>query len=451
MTTDETLFQGGLISEADPERGFGMMVGFHGHHATEAKAGALPIGRNSPQKPPFGLYAEQLSGTAFTAPIATNRRSWLYRIRPSVAHIRGLRLAPELAPHLKTAPTTEETAFEATQLRWAPVTIPGQPHDFVEGLRTITTCGSAAEGVGIASHVYTANRAMDRRIFVNMDGEMVILPEKGAIRVETEMGILAAKAGEIVVVPRNVKFRVVCHEAVRGYVLENYGAPLTLPERGPIGANSLASPRDFLYPAAAYEDRDGESFEFCAKWQGRLFRGEIDHSPLDVVAWHGNHAPYKYDLRRFNTIGSISFDHPDPSIFTVLTSPSDTPGTANCDFVIFPDRWLSMEDTFRPPWYHINMMSEFMGLLYGVYDAKPGGFKPGGMSLHNAGLPHGPDTEAFTKATQADLKPEKLEGTMAFMFETRLMQKPTAFAETELDRDESYAACWDGLPRGLPR
>ncbi len=449
--TEEVLLKGGLIKEADPKTGFGMMLGFNAHHATEAKDGALPIGRNSPQRPPFGLFPEQLSGTAFTAPIATNRRSWLYRIRPSVLHLKDLEPAPSLAPNLRTAPVAEETAFEAAQLRWGPVPINDRPHDFVEGLKTITTCGSAAEGNGIASHVFTANRTMDTRIFVNTDGEMGILPEEGEIRVVTEMGILGGAAGDLILVPRNVKFRVECDGPVRGYILENYGAPLALPERGPIGANSLASPRDFLYPAAAYEDRDGERFEIVAKWQGRIFRTTTDHSPLDVVAWHGNNAPYKYDLRRFNTIGSISFDHPDPSIFTVLTSPSDTPGTANCDFVIFPDRWLAMEDTFRPPWYHINMMSEFMGLLYGVYDAKPGGFKPGGMSLHNAGLPHGPDAQAFRGATEADLEPEKLEGTMAFMFETRLVQKPTAFAETELDRDEDYAKCWEGLPRGLPR
>ncbi len=446
MRAEETILKGGLISEGVQ----GHSIGFLSHHATEAIDGALPIGRNSPQKPAHGLYAEQLSGTAFTAPIASNRRSWLYRIRPSVLHIRDLQPAADLAPNLRTAPLSEESGLPAAQLRWEPLDIADTDHDFVDGLHTITACGGVAEQTGMAAHVYTATRSMTDRIFVCMDGELLILPEQGAVRVVTELGILEASAGEIIVVPRSIKFRVEIDGPSRGYLLENYGQPLTLPERGPIGANGLASPRDFLSPLAAFEDIDsGRTFELVAKWMGKLYRTELAHSPLDVVAWHGNHAPYKYDLRRFNTIGSISFDHPDPSIFTVLTSPSEIHGTANCDFVIFPDRWLVMEDTFRPPWYHTNVMSEFMGLVYGVYDAKPGGFKPGGMSLHNAGLPHGPDAEAHAGATAHDLSPQKLAGTMAFMFETRLVQQPTAFAGQRLKRDLDYAKCWDGLPKGL--
>ena len=446
MRAQETILKGGLISEGVQ----GHSIGFLSHHATEAIDGALPIGRNSPQNPAHGLYAEQISGTAFTAPIASNRRSWLYRIRPSVLHIRDLQPAADLAPHLRTAPLSEDSSLPAAQLRWEPLDIADTDHDFVDGLHTITACGGVAEQTGMAAHVYTATRSMTDRIFVCMDGELLILPEQGAVRVVTELGILEASAGEIIVVPRSIKFRVEIDGPSRGYLLENYGQPLTLPERGPIGANGLASPRDFLSPLAAFEDIDsGRTFELVAKWIGKLYRTELPHSPLDVVAWHGNHAPYKYDLRRFNTIGSISFDHPDPSIFTVLTSPSEIHGTANCDFVIFPDRWLVMEDTFRPPWYHTNVMSEFMGLVYGVYDAKPGGLKPGGMSLHNAGLPHGPDAEAHAGATAHDLSPQKLAGTMAFMFETRLVQQPTAFAGQRLKRDLDYAKCWDGLPKGL--
>ena len=172
-------------------------------------------------------------------------------------------------------------------------------------------------------------------------------------------------------------------EPSRGFICENYGASFKLPERGPIGANCLANSRDFKTPVAWYEDKEEKSF-FYLKTGGALWRCEIGHSPLDVVAWHGNCAPYKYNLRNFVTIGSISSDHPDPSIFTVMTAPSDTPGMANIDLVIFPERWLVAEDTFRPPWYHVNIMSEFMGLLYGQYDAKPFGFTPGGASLHNS-------------------------------------------------------------------
>ena len=181
------------------------------------------------------------------------------------------------------------------------------------------------------------------------------------------------------------------------------------------------------------------------KWGGELYRTEVPHSPLDVVAWHGNYYPYKYDLRRFSPVGAIGFDHPDPSIFTVLTSPSETPGTANIDFVIFPERWAVAENTFRPPWYHRNIMSEFMGLVYGVYDAKPEGFVPGGISLHNSMLPHGPDADAFDHASNVELKPVKLTNTLAFMFETRFRQRVTQYA-AELDTlQDDYIDCWNGL------
>ncbi len=443
MKIEERFIGGGPVEGCDAD--YGYLSGFANTHSTEAIKGALPIGRNSPQKPPFGLYAEQLSGTAFTAPRATNKRSWLYRMRPSVKHGTGF----ESSQHAfwKTAPCRDENDLPAMQLRWGPIDIPDAPTDFLDGIRTMTTCGDAPTQTGIAAHVFVANKSMDRRYMMNADGEMLILLEQGSLRFVTEFGLIKASAGEIVVMPRGVKFRVeLMDETARGYIGENYGSIMSLPERGPIGSNSLAAERDFLFPAAAYEDRE-EPCELHMKWQGKFYKTKLGHSPLDVVAWHGNYAPYKYDLRRFATVGSISFDHPDPSIFTVLTSQSDTPGVANIDFAIFPERWLAMEDTFRPPWYHVNVMSEFMGLLYGVYDAKPGGFKPGAMSLHNAMLPHGPDTDAFEDASEKELAPEKLSGTMAFMFETRLVQNPTAFASDRSRIDLDYEKCWDGLER----
>ena len=280
---------------------------------------------------------------------------------------------------------------------------------------------------------------------MNADGEMLIVPQVNEVKFVTEFGILIAEPGEIVVIPKGVRFRVeLVSGPVRGYICENYGAALTLPERGPIGANCLANARDFLYPVAAYEDVK-QGCALYSKTRGRVFKTTLPQSPLDVVAWHGNYAPYKYDLRRFSPVGATLFDHPDPSIYTVLSSASETQGTANLDFVIFPERWLVMEDSFRPPWYHMNVMSEFMGLIYGVYDAKPGGFVPGGMSLHNALVAHGPDTEAFEKASNKTLEPEKLTGTMAFMFETRYVQEPTAFASNLDLIDTSYPSAWDGL------
>ncbi len=435
---------GGQIKHAAPD--YGYSPGFGNTHSTQAEKGALPIGRNSPQQPPLGLYAEQLSGTAFTAPRAENKRSWLYRILPSVKHGTGFEEVE--TGSLRTGPC-RESSLPSMQLRWQPVPIPDEPTDFLDGLATITTCGDAAMHAGMASHVYLANTSMERRAFMNADGEMLFVPQENSTKLVTEFGITIAEPGEIVVMPKGVRFRVELVEGpVRGYICENYGQALTLPERGPIGANCLANARDFLYPVAAYEDIEAEHHLF-AKSGGRLFKTVLNRSPFDVVAWHGNYAPYKYDLRRFAPVGATLFDHPDPSIFTVLTSASDTSGTANVDFVIFPERWLVMEDSFRPPWYHMNVMSEFMGLIYGQYDAKPEGFKPGGMSLHNALVAHGPDTDAFAKASTKILEPEKLAGTMAFMFETRYVQEPTAFASSLDLIDMSYPDAWDGLKRNF--
>jgi len=422
------------------------MSGFGNSFETEALPGALPIGRNSPQKCNYGLYAEQISGSAFTAPKSSNQRSWVYRIRPSVQHSgRYVKADKGL---LRSAPAArEESQMPIGQLRWAPLPIPDTPLTFVTGLFTMTTAGDADTRAGMAAHMLLITRSMEREYFFNADGEMLIVAQEKSLRFCTEFGVIEIEPGEICIIPRGVIFRVeLMNGPARAYVCENYGGSFTLPDRGPIGANCLANARDFLTPVAAYEDKDEPSTVY-AKWGGDLFKTEIGQSPLDVVAWHGNFAPYKYDLRRFAAVGSISFDHPDPSIFTVLTSPSESPGTANIDFVIFPERWMVGENTFRPPWYHRNIMSEFMGLIYGVYDAKPEGFVPGGVSLHNCMLPHGPDDQAFEHASNGELKPVKLTGTMAFMFETRYPQRLTKFASELKTLDQTYIDCWVGLKK----
>jgi homogentisate 1,2-dioxygenase len=414
----------------------GYQTGFGNGFETEALPGALPIGRNSPQKCAYGLYAEQISGSPFTAPRGANQRSWLYRIRPTVAHWGAFRAAD--AGLWRTAPIADPP-LPPSPLRWDPVPVPDQALTFVQGMRTITVAGDAGSGAGMAAHVYLATRSMTDDYFYNADGELLIVPQQGAIHLRTEFGVIDAGPGEIAVIPRGVKFAVALPGGpVRGYVCENYGSPLTLPERGPIGANCLANPRDFMTPVAAYEDRDAPS-RLTVKWGGAFWATDLDHSPLDVVAWHGNYAPYKYDLRRFSPVGPLLFDHADPSIFTTLTSGSETPGTANIDFVIFPERWAVAENTFRPPWFHMNIMSEFMGLIYGSYDAKPQGFVPGGFSLHNTMLPHGPDKDAFEGASNADLKPHKLAGSLAFMFETKFPQKVTAYAAGLAQLQAGYA------------
>ena len=424
------------------------LAGFGSHHETEAIAGALPVGQNSPQQVAFGLYAEQLSGSAFTAPRSENARSWLYRLRPSAMHGAFARVDDGL---VRTAPCGEAET-PPNRLRWSPLPMPGASIDFVEGLATYATCGESRAQHGAAIHAYAANRSMERRVFYGADGEMLLVPQEGAITLATEMGRLAVAPGEVALVPRGVKFRVeIGATSVRGYICENYGAPFRLPDLGPIGSNGLANPRDFQYPVAAYEDRD-EPTEVIAKFGGHLWRGRIDHSPLDVVAWHGNYAPFKYDLSRFNTMNTVSFDHADPSIFTVLTSPSDTRGVANVDFVIFPPRWTVAEHTFRPPYFHRNTMSEFMGLVSGQYDAKHGGFVPGGASLHNQMSAHGPDRASYDKALASDLAPHFIADVMAFMFESRYVFEPTAFALSTPALDRDYDAAWNGFRKAdLPR
>jgi homogentisate 1,2-dioxygenase len=416
------------------------MSGFGGHFETEAVDGALPRGRNSPQRPAYGLYAEQLSGTAFTVPRHENRRSWLYRMRPAADHPPYKRYAGARL----FAPGTVDEPLPPNRLRWdAPKDLP-EGTDFVDGMVTLLANRDPADLEGVAVHLYRASKSMQRRVFADADGEMLIIPQEGALGIVTELGVLDLEPGWVGLIPRGVKFRVEVDGEARGYVAENHGIPFRLPELGPIGANGLANARDFETPVARFEDKD-EPTEVIQKSLGSLWMMTLDHSPLDVVAWHGNYAPWRYDLAKFNTINTVSFDHPDPSIFTVLTSPSNVPGRSNADFVIFPPRWMVGEDTFRPPWFHRNVMSEAMGLIHGAYDAKAEGFAPGGLSLHNLMSGHGPDVESWKKASDAELKPHKIEGTMAFMVETCWPYRPTRFA---LDRAQpDYDQAWAGFPK----
>ena len=426
-----------------------MASGLGNHFSTEAVAGALPIGRNSPQKTPFGLYAELLSGAAFTAPRGENRRSWLYRLRPSAAHGP---FAPYQGAALWGSAPFETGWGSPNRLRWDPLDDPAEPADFIDGMITYGGNGDVGSGVGVGIHGYVATASMVDRAFLNADGEMLIVPQEGALRIVTELGTMDVAPLQIAVIPRGVRFCVgLLDGRARGYVCENYGAPLRLPELGPIGSNGLANVRDFEAPTAWFEDSEAP-VELVQKFQGGFWTTVLDHSPFDVAAWHGNLTPYRYDLGRFNAMGSVSFDHPDPSIYTVLTSPSEAPGTANFDFVIFPPRWLVAENTFRPPWYHRNVMSEFMGLIYGQYDAKEGGFVPGGASLHNQMNGHGPDVASYQRAITAELAPHKIDNTMAFMFETRWVVRTTRWAARTPLGQPDYDTAWSGFPKAsVPR
>jgi len=426
----------------------GYMSGFGNHFETEALEGALPRGMNSPQKCAFGLYGEQLSGTAFTAPGAENQRTWCYRIRPSVKHMGALGRID--LPYWLSAPHIVDDVTSLGQYRWDPVPIdPDAVLTFLTGMRTVTTAGDVNTQVGLANHLYTVTRSMVDEYFYSADSELLVVPQEGQLRFHTELGILDVAPKEIALIPRGLVYRVELIDGpARGYACENYGQLFRLPEKGPIGANCMANPRDFLAPVASYEDRETPG-TLIVKWCGQFHQCDIPHSPLDVVAWHGNYAPVKYDLTTYCPVGAILFDHPDPSIFTVLTAPSGQAGTANIDFVLFRERWMVAENTFRPPWYHKNVMSELMGNIYGEYDAKPDGFAPGGLSLHNMMLPHGPDANAFEKASNANLQPEKLDETMSFMIETRFPQHLTAFAANEAPMQVNYVDCWADIKKNF--
>lgn len=398
---------------------------------SEAAPGSLPIGANSPQKPPHGLYAEKLSGTAFTAPRHENKQTWLYRILPSCSH------PPFEAANVNAEAVSDfsKLKFIPNQLRWDPFDHnESKDLDFVAGLRLVAGAGDPALKQGLGMYIYAAGKSMDEHTaFYSADGDLLIVAQEGVLDIRTEFGWLCVRPMEICVIPRGVKYQVHLPSGpARGYGLELYQNHFILPELGPIGSNGLANARDFQAPVACFSEDHGTTasdgpnkYSVMVKFNNGLFQTTQAHTPFDVVAWHGNYYPYKYDLGRFNTIGSISYDHPDPSIFTVLSAPSEHPGTAVADFVIFPPRWLVAEDTFRPPWYHRNTMSEFMGLILGAYDAKragKGGFVPGGASLHNVMSGHGPDAASYEGARNAELKPAKVgEGSCAFMFESCLM------------------------------
>lgn len=417
--------------------------GFANEFASEALPGALPIGQNSPQRVPYGLYTEQFSGTAFTMARHEARRSWLYRIRPSALH-------PVFVPLQRQLQGRELGPGTPNRLRWNPLPMPSQPTDFIDGWVAMAATAPPEQPSGVSLYHYAANQSM-QRVFYDADGELLLVPQAGRLRIVTELGVLEVEPLQIALLPRGLKFRVELLDAeARGYLAENHGAPLRLPDLGPIGSNGLANPRDFQAPVAWFEDSE-QAVLLVQKFLGELWGCELQHSPFDVVAWHGNNAPCRYDLRAFNTLGSISFDHPDPSIFTVLTSPGSVAGQANMDFVIFPPRWLVAENTFRPPWFHRNLMNEYMGLIHGVYDAKADGFVPGGASLHSCMSAHGPDRETSARAVAAQLQPHKVEQTMAFMFETHQVLRPTRLAMDCAQRQADYDACWAGLPSTFER
>ncbi|THU86654.1 homogentisate 1,2-dioxygenase [Dendrothele bispora CBS 962.96] len=433
-------------TEKDP---YSYQVGFGNRFASEAIPGTLPEGQNMPQKNKFELYTEGMTGASFVSPRHENLNAWLYRIRPSVAHEGFTRLADNPDLESNFLPINPKVHISPTQLAWHPLDLPDDSKqvDFIDGLKTMAGNGDPTLREGLAIHIYVANKSMDKRAFVDSDGDMLILPQQGRLDVQTEFGRLMVRPGELLVIQRGMKFKVTLPDGPsRGYIQEIYGSHYTLPELGPLGGHGLANPRDFEHPVASF-DIDQSPWEVVYKVMGQLHACHQGHTPFDVVAWHGNYLPYKYALEKFVNVGSISKDHIDPSIFCVLTAKSKTPGIPLADFLIFSPRWDVAMNTFRPPYYHRNSATEFMGLIYGVYGGRSDGFIPGAASYENGFTPHGVSYEEWSKATSADLQPMRVhEGTMAFMFESSMMFTITDFAMNKSGKlHEHEPKMWDDL------
>lgn len=418
------------------------MAGLGNEHASEALPGSLPIGQNTPQKCAYGLYAEQLSGTSFTTPRGLNQRTWFYRSQPNCKH---LPYVPATKHAWDVKAEFSKGVTKPNRIRWLPFAIPEKTTDFVEGLHTVGGSGDASTKIGFAIHMYTCNTSMKDKAFLNSDGDFLIVPQQGILKIQTEFGYLQVSPGQISVIQRGIIFNVAVDGPSRGYICEVFEDHFQLPELGPIGANGLANARDFEVPTAAFEVKKCKYMVYN-KFLGELFVCERDQSPFDVVAWHGSYYPYKYDTKNFCALNSVTFDHIDPSIFTVLTCPTSKPGVACIDFVIFPPRWCVQDNTFRPPYYHRNCMTEFMGNIRGAYEAKPKGFLPGSASLHSCMSGHGPAAEIFEKASNAELKPQYLfKNALAFMFESTYIMRLTEYGNTEETLEHDYYKCWQGL------
>lgn len=410
--------------------------GFGNEFATEAVAGALPVGQNSPQRPPLGLVSELVSGTAFVAPRALNRRSYLFRIRPSTnAHP----LLPVSFPNFQTPPLAVDPQPGA--MRWSTLNDKIAGKDFLDGLLTHCGNGSPRTQNGMAVHIYNASEPMTGRAFVNSDGEMLIIPQTGKLVITTELGIMDIQPGELALIPKGMKMKVdPVSGPAYGFMCENYGLPFVLPDLGLIGSHGLANAIDFETPVAAFEDNE-EPTELIQKFCGSFWETKLEYSVFDVVAWRGNWAPCKYDMMKFNTMGSISYDHPDPSIFCALTSSSDAVAGGNVDFMILPPRWIVAEHSFRPPGFHRNSVSEFLALVKGAHESRSSNFPPGSISLHNCWTPHGPDTETLEQARTAELQPQRVDDALVFMLETRF---PLEMSSAAFESDKRQRDCTNG-------
>jgi homogentisate 1,2-dioxygenase len=422
-------------------------AGFCNFHESETLPGALPVDQNSPRSSPYGLYAEQLNATGFVAPREANRRSWMYRIRPSAEQ-------GPLAPlaHERLRGDFSGEPVEANLAGWGPLPFPASPTDFVDGLATLGGAGSPSSRRGYAVHLYAANRGMEDRCFSDADGDLLLLPEEGSLTLLTELGVLQVHPGQLALVPRGVRFSVLLGGSrARGYVGESFGRPFSLPERGPVGANGLADARHFRGPVARHEERLCPGYRVTVKLGGALFEATQDHSPFDVVAWHGNHFPTVYDLAAFSPAGNARVDHIDPSIHTVLTSPLDEAGANGLDLVVFTPRWDATEHTFRPPYFHRNVATELNGIIREVASAGSP-FARGCCFLTPSFTPHGVLATGVERTLalddeRADQARRSADSSLWFQFESTLPFSPTAWARTAPNRVDDWPLVWGAYRR----
>jgi homogentisate 1,2-dioxygenase len=373
------------------------LEGFGAPLQSEALPGALPLHQNSPRHAPYGLYPEQLSGTAFGLPRHKNLRTWLYRIRPSAQQSPFRPLRHETFTTAFTSEPVEPNLFG-----WRPCPIPSAGQDFVDGIVTLGGAGDGHSRRGYALHWFTANRSMDNRAFCNADGDFLLVPQLGELTLVTELGVLEVGTGQIALLPRGLRYSVVLRSpAARGFIAEVYGRHFELPERGVIGANGLADARHFRTSTAWFEDRLELGYRITSKLGGVLYDAQQDYSPYDVVAWHGNYVPYVYDLAAFVPVSNVRVDHPDPSIYSVVSCPLDETGSNLLDLIVFPPRWDPTEHTFRPPFFHRNATMEWNAVVRS--DSSDGALFESGVSFLTPPMtPHGVTSAAVERAFRLD-------------------------------------------------
>ena len=422
---------------------FEYLSGFGNALSSEAREGVLPPRQNTPRKVPFGLYAEQINGTGFTLERAHNQRVWLYRLRPQIV-VSGW----EKLPASQFVGRFDEGSVSPELLRFAPQAWPETDVDFIGGLVTFAGAGDPCAKTGFAIHQYAASVDMVRRAAANLDGDLLVVPQEGALRVQTELGWLLVSPGEILILPRGIRFRVELPDGrARGFVGELFNGHYRLPERGLVGANGLADERHFRAPVASFEDLEAP-YEIVHKQGGDLWRTTVNASPFDVVAWHGRYAPFKFDLMDFNAYWGANWDHSDPSILTVLTSPHDDHGRNAVDFAVFRGRWDATQDTFRPPYMHRNSAVEFNAVIKSP--RTKGAYRPGAVTYTPYLMPHGVSVSGYEAAVgqsdeHANEPRRSSDDELWIQFESTYLLRVMPWILDSPQRDRAYTGQFEGF------